>query len=272
MSDIDDDVIRGKDNTKVKYLRSLHDRKKAQAEGVVFVEGVRLCEDALKSGIVPRAIAFTSDNRSLVKDFVSTYKIESGDIDFLCLSDDNFVKICSTVNPQGVAMIVPNPVLIDSNIPFVGDGKDIFVVLEELQDPGNMGTIIRLADAFSFTAVILLGNTVDPFNEKVLRSSMGSCWHIPLVKITDYSRLTDFFLQNKISRIAMHLKGEKLSATTLELPAAYFIGNEGNGLSNLATGLCDKMVKIPMQGKAESLNAASAASIIGYLLSNVREQ
>lgn len=260
------EMIKSKDNPKVKRLALLHDRKKAIKEGVVFIEGTRLCEDALKSGIKPEMIAFASNREALVMDFVKIYSINA---ELVLLSDECFSKIASTVNPQGVAMIVKAPDLA-GEIPFKGDGKDIYVVLETLQDPGNMGTIIRLADAFDFSAIIMTSGTVDPFNEKVLRSSMGSVWHIPMRKVENIKDVFDFCDKNEISTLAMHLKGNELSEANIKLPCCYFIGNEGNGLTDECTNMCDTMVKIPMAGKAESLNAASAASIIGYILSTKR--
>lgn len=260
------EMIKSKDNPKVKRLALLHDRKKAIKEGVVFIEGTRLCEDALKSGVIPQLIAFTKNREELVMDFVSTYALDS---ELVLLSGECFSKIASTVNPQGVAMVTKAPDL-SGDIPFRGDGKDIYVVLEALQDPGNLGTIIRLADAFDFSAIIMTQGTVDPFNEKVLRSSMGSVWHIPMRKVNDIHSVFDFCKEHDVSTLAMHLKGNELSEAEIKLPCCYFIGNEGNGLTDECTNLCDTMVKIPMAGKAESLNAASAASIIGYILSTKR--
>lgn len=260
------EMIKSKDNPKVKRLALLHDRKKAIKEGVVFIEGTRLCEDALKSGIKPEMIAFTSNREAWVNNVVDTYELCT---ELVLMSDECFAKIASTVNPQGVAMITKAPDL-SGDIPSRDDGKDIYVVLEALQDPGNMGTIIRLADAFDFTAIIMTSGTVDPFNEKVLRASMGSVWHIPMRKVDDIHSVFDFCKEKGVSTLAMHLKGNELSDADISLPCCYFIGNEGNGLTDECTNMCDTMVKIPMAGKAESLNAASAASIIGYILSTKR--
>lgn len=261
------EIIKSKDNPKVKRLSLLHDRKKAIKEGVVFIEGTRLCEDALKSGVKPSMIAFTPAREELVCSLVERFNLNT---ELVLVSDECFQKIASTVNPQGVAMIVDTPSL-SSDIPFSGNGNDIYVVLEALQDPGNLGTIIRLADAFDFSAIIMTSGTVDPFNEKVLRSSMGSVWHIPIRKVESIDTVFDFCRKHEISTLAMHLKGNELSEATIKLPCAYFIGNEGNGLTDECTNMCDTMVKIPMAGKAESLNAASAASIIGYILSTKRD-
>ena len=127
-----------------------------------------------------------------------------------------------------------------------------------------------MADAFDFTAVIITSGTCDPYNEKVLRASMGSVWHIPLIAVRSMEEVFSFCKINNITTYAMHLKGDELKTGSLVLPAAYMIGNEGNGLSDYAASGCSCLLKIPMPGRAESLNAASAASIIGFA-SAVRE-
>lgn len=263
------DIIRSKDNTKVKRLTSLHDRKKASRESLVFLEGVRLCEDALLSGCVPVIICVSEKHITFADKWSEV--IDKYNPELIVVSDECMSKICSTVNPQGVVIVVEQPSLMGGDIPFRGDGNDIFIVLEAVQDPGNMGTIIRLADAFDFTAVVMTQGCVDPFNEKAIRASMGSCWHVPLVKVNDSNEAMRFFADNKVITMAMELNGEILSADNVSLPAAYFIGNEGNGLNSDTIDSCDSKVKIPMPGRAESLNAASAASIMGYTLHCARK-
>ena len=255
-------LITSRDNAKVKRLVSLHKRENARREGLVFLEGERLCRDAFESGIKPSEVIVTEKNIPWADKY-------AGGAEVTLLSDDCFKKIASTVNPQGIACIVKQPVL-ENEIPFRGDGNDIYAVLEDIQDPGNLGTIIRTADAFDFTAVIMSKSTCDPFNEKTLRSSMGSVWHLPLVTC-DLNDAFAFFAKNNIDSLAMHLKGEDLKEADIKLPAAYLIGNEGRGLTEETSGNCTRLVKIPMPGKAESLNAAAASAITGYVLSSKRK-
>lgn len=264
-----DEVIYSRDNSHAKYLHSLHDSKKASREGVVFVEGTRLCEDTLKSGVIPTIMAYTPDKKTLVQNWCELFCVDLSKVELYCFSPECFSKICSTVTPQGVALVARKPDK-DANLPVRGNGQDIYVVLEDLQDPGNMGTIIRMADAFDFSAVIMNKGCVDPYSEKSMRASMGSIWHIPLVKMEDSKTIVEELRKNKITMMAMHLKGDDLMESSLSLPVAYCIGNEGNGLSAFLSESCDKIIKIPMSGKAESLNAASAASIIGYILASKR--
>lgn len=255
-------IITSRDNAKVKRLVSLHKRENARREGLVFLEGERLCTDAFESGIKPSEVIVTEKN-------ISWADKHANGAEVTLLSDDCFKKIASTVNPQGIACIVGQPVL-EKEIPYRGDGNDIYAVLEDVQDPGNLGTIIRTADAFAFTAVILSPATCDPFNEKTLRSSMGSVWHLPLVSCPLDDAFA-FFADNGIDSLAMHLKGEDLKEAEIKLPAAYLIGNEGRGLTIETSSKCTRLIKIPMPGKAESLNAAAASAITGYVLSTRRK-
>jgi len=259
------DIIKSAENSIVKLIRKVHDRKKS--DELVYIEGLRIVEDCLLSGGQCSNLICSEDKLSVAQDLIRKYNIPSG---LLSVLDNKlFDRISSTVNSQGIAMIAKVPQLRDSLI-VTGD-KDIYCVLDNVQDPGNVGTVIRMADAFAFTAVIITGGTADPFGEKALRASMGSSWHIPIISYSDESRLVDELGNSGITSLGMHLKGETLDDASLELPCAFFIGNEGRGLGEEVSSKLTKLVKIPMPGKAESLNAASAASVIGYELRKRRD-
>ena len=253
-------VITSRDNPNVKRIAKLTKREHARSEGVIYLEGTRLCEEALASGQKAIEVIVTEERESWAKEFTP-------DIEPLVLSANVFSKISQTVNPQGVAIIIEEPKL-TAEIPSKEEGKNIYVVLENTQDPGNLGTIIRMADAFGLTAVIVSPTTCDPYNDKVIRATMGSVWHIPIVRKT-MDECFGYFTKTGTETLAMHLKGNELNVNELSLPCAYFIGNEGDGLTDETTAKCSKFVKIPMKGQAESLNAAVAASVIGYELSKL---
>ena len=259
------DVITSKDNSKVKYLASLHDSKTARREGVVFIEGVRGCEDSLGCGVTPTVVVADEAHAAWAEENAGRFGCDS-----LVLSEACFKKISQTVHPQGVALVARRPAKA-GEITLRGDGKDIYMCLEDIQDPGNLGTMIRIADAFDFSAVLITKNTVDPFNDKVIRSSMGSIWRVNIISYEDSDEIITNLHNEGIKIIAAELHGDDLSKAKIELPAAYFIGNEGAGLKESTIDQCDIKVKIRMQGKAESLNAASAASIIGYVLQELRD-
>ena len=255
--------IKSKENPRYRSLAALHDRKVARTQGKVFIEGLRLCEDALKSGLVPETVILRSGEEDLIGKWKKSFPCVNGS-DIVVLPHSLFSKLSSTMNPQGMALVVSAP---DHSVDFpYEEGKSRYIVLEHLQDPGNMGTIIRMADAFDYTAVLFTEDCVDPYNEKVLRASMGSCFHIPLISFSDSQAVFDSLKKHKIPSIGAHLKGNDLRETSFPKSSALWIGNEANGLCELTSSCCDILIKIPMPGRAESLNAASAASILGYLL------
>ncbi len=259
-------VITSKDNPQYRYVKSLHDRKNAQRDGVVFLEGVRLCEDALLSGMNLVMVLFSSEKEALVADWCGRFLI-SDNVQILSMPVDLFDRIGSTMNPQGIAIVVKSPVQTDK-IPV--KGNDLYLVCEETSDPGNLGTMIRMADAFGFSAVIITSGTVDPFNEKVIRSSMGSVFHIPIVSFSTIGEVCTKLRSIGVQLVASHLRGEPLPQTAFTFPCALFVGNEARGLTESCSQMCDCLVRIPMEGKAESLNASSAASILGYVINSQR--
>ncbi len=254
--------IRSKENSNFRRAKELKQPKVAREEGLVFLEGIRLCADALLSRLCPQEIFFTKDLESTINQWDQTYNFPDS-VKLYRLSDALFSRLCDTKNPQGVAMLVPSPVL-SSQIP--QKGEDIYLVCEGISDPGNLGTMIRLADAFAFTAVLLVSGCVDPFNSKVLRSAMGSCFHIPIVQFESINSLLESLKEAKIALITADLKGTPLWEAALTLPIAIMIGNEAHGISETSRGAATEIVTIPMEGQAESLNASSAAAILAYEL------
>ncbi len=253
------DIIRSSDNQFLKKIRKVQDRKKCPE--LVYIEGLRIVTDCLLSGGRCDSLILSERKVEEGRSIASEYGIDDASV--YVLDDKLFDKISQTVNSQGIAMICECPQLLN-DLPL--RGNDVICVLENVQDPGNVGTIIRMADAFDMSAVILTKGSCDPFGDKALRASMGSAWHIPVVMFDDEELLFGKLADNGITSIAMHLHGDDLFGSDIKFPVAFFIGNEGKGLSEFASSRCTSKVKIPMPGKAESLNAASAASVIGYEL------
>ena len=256
--------IKSKENPRFRSVSALLDRKVARVQGKVFIEGLRLCEDALISGLVPAFLILRSEKTPIYSDWMGKYPgIAKAEVVVLC--EALFAKLSKTVNPQGIAMVVDAPE--SGEDVFRKEGACRYIVLEHLQDPGNMGTIIRMADAFAYDAVLITEDSVDPYNEKVLRASMGSVFHIPVLPFPDAETIFSHLKSNGIKSLGAHLRGDPLSGMSFPDRIALWIGNEANGLSDFTSSQCDILVKIEMPGRAESLNAASAASILGYLLS-----
>ena len=145
------------------------------------------------------------------------------------------------------------------------DQAPLYMVLENLQDPGNLGTIVRTAEGAGVTGILLSGDCVDIYNPKVIRSTMGSIYRMPFFYTDQLENCLKQFKQDGIRLFAAHLKGKLAYYDESYLkPTAFLIGNEGNGLTEAVSSLADHRIRIPMAGKVESLNAAVSASILMY--------
>ena len=139
------------------------------------------------------------------------------------------------------------------------------MILENLQDPGNLGTILRTGEGAGITGVIMSSQTVDIYNPKTIRATMGSIYRVPFLYVDDLSKVIERLHKKKIHTYAAHLKGtDYYLDQQFKEPTAFLIGNEGNGLSKEIADLAEKYIKIPMEGKVESLNAAVASALLMY--------
>jgi TrmH family RNA methyltransferase len=213
--------------------------------GMMLLEGRRLVEDALERGMAPGMCAVTAE-----------YAATQGPpgIPHVVLSPQLFGSIAETESPQGILAFFEIPW---AKIRDMMD-KDRIVILDSLQDPGNVGTIIRTAEAFGFTGIVLVGDTANPFSPKAVRASMGSCLGISIVK----GSAEDLkILPHTI--YALVLQGRKmLSPDLFKARTAICLGRESEGISREVIDLSHETVSIPMTGKTESLNVAVAAGIV----------
>ena len=244
-------------NQIIKEIRDLLDKKGRTKAGACILEGIKMVEEALNNKVTIRYLV-VSDRYKVQFETVSD---RIGQTDVYIIPDDLFKRIATTESPQGILALINLPVPDEELIqPF-----SKCVILENIQDPGNVGTIIRTADACGFDGVLLSKGCADPFNPKVLRSTMGSIFHIPVITCEDIFYEIEKLKSHHIPIVAAHPRN---AATLWESPLkgriAIVIGNEGKGLSERMLELTDIRVMIPMPGKAESFNAAAAASILLY--------
>ena len=238
------EIIRSKDNSKIKNARKLLSRKGRKQSGTYLIEGFHLLEEAEKSGAEIRQI-FLSESK------------EADLANAQLVSDEVLKSLSDTGTPQGVvAEVKINP-----------PQKENFekvLILENVQDPGNVGTMVRTADAAGFSAVYSVGETADIYSPKVMRSMQGSNFHLPIFQADDLEEvlaeldlpvLTTTLSQNSVSY--KEVKAEKF---------ALIMGNEGQGVSEQAIARADTVVHIDMPGQAESLNVAVAAGILMFSL------
>lgn len=249
------EVIESVQNPKVKNWVKLLSKKGRMSEHRFLIEGEHLVEEAIKSnmplaGIIVQANLEARYNRLDMRE-APLYRVTEAVMN----------KLSDTQTPQGICAIVE---MQTGLLEDVVKQNSLLLILDALQDPGNLGTIIRTADSAGVDGVILGKGCVDLYNPKTIRATMGSLFHIPIVE-QDLQQVLPF-LKNR---------GYQLIATSLEGAVAYdqcnyrgasaiVIGNEANGVSKWVLEQCDKRVKIPIYGRAESLNAAIAAGIILY--------
>ena len=249
--------IESRDNKWTKRLNGLKIKKNRDKEGLFIAEGLRFIQE------IPRdwAVETYAVSDSFAKENDLSPYAEKAEL--LCLPDALFAAVCDTENPQGI-LAVCKKLTWDTHTVF--SKKSPFLLLaEELNDPGNLGTVIRTADACGADAVFLSKGSVDLYNPKVLRSTMGSIFHVPVFQNADLPALSQKLKVQRIPLYAAHLKGDRFPYTLpLQDACAFLIGNEARGLSEEVASLCDSWVKIPMPGQAESLNASVAAGVLLY--------
>lgn len=254
--------IESKDNPRFKEILRIRQHHAKDPDSGIFIEGLRLCMDALLSNVVFETVIVSRNYLSQME-----MALFGETTEIIVMPDFLFEKLCSTDHPQGIAAIVKSPVLFhlkDIDI----HPQDKFLLCESIQDPGNLGSIIRSADAFGFTGILFTQDTVDPFNEKVLRSSMGSAFHIRLILMDAILDAISFLKKNGVTTYAAHLEGREISRNWhFQLPCAIVMGNEGQGILEETAKSCDQRIRIPMTGNAESLNVSNAAAILCYLAS-----
>ena len=246
-------------NQQIKNLTNLLKKSKERKKSNCFVvEGPRMCFEApkewIKSVYVSESFEKNEDNIRMLKDKFESYEV---------ISDSIFKSISDTMTPQGIMAVVKMPRYNLKDM--INVERPMFLVLESIQDPGNLGTMIRTGEGAGISGVIMNKTTVDIFNPKTVRSTMGSLYRVPFLIVDDLEDTISILKNNGIMVYAAHLKAEK-SYDQLDYtkPTAFLIGNEGNGLSDQISGCADQYIIIPMEGKVESLNAAISATLLMY--------
>jgi TrmH family RNA methyltransferase len=256
--------IASRANPRVKQLRAAFAGRAKLSGGLVAIEGEHLLYEAMRSGMVFKTI-FLSERRS-APDWAPR------NVELIELTEDVFASAMDTQSPQGIAALLVPPVwTIDDALPANGS---LLLIAAGLQDPGNLGTLIRSAEAFGAAAVLTTTGTVNEWNQKALRASAGSVFRIPVVQVDAHDLAA---LQSQGLRIlaavapASDSQGaiderSPMAASDADLtgPCALMIGNEGSGLSDEWLQLADARITIPTPGRVESLNAAVAGSLLLY--------
>lgn len=246
-------------NKIVKEINSLKNKKDRDKKGLFLLEGERLINEAVNSVDIKYVVVAESYNKSI--DAEKVY----------CVSDPLFDKMADTVNPQGIMAVCS---VEDRDIDgIVWNEAPFFVVLENVTDPGNMGTIIRTADAAGADGIFVTKGCVDIYNPKVIRATMGSVFHLPVYRNVNGCDVVKMLNKKGVITLGAHLKGDMTPYDVdMTKGTAVIIGNEANGLSDEISKEASHLVKIPMPGKAESMNAGVAAGILIYEAVRQRRQ
>lgn len=252
-------TITSKDNELIKHIRKLKDKKYRDESNEYVVEGVKLVEEAVKENAKIKQIIVCEDT-TRTYEIPTHIMLEIAKYECISVSDKIFNIITQVTNPQGIMAIIEKNAQ-DAQIDY---SQDIIVVLDDVQDPGNLGTILRTVDSIGLNQIIVSKGTADAFNSKVVRSTMGAIFRIKIIEVEN--------LVQEIKEMRKH--HFKLMVTSLQTKNSIYdidfnkkiivIGNEANGVSKEIQDMADEKAKIPMLGRTESLNASVAAGVVMY--------
>jgi RNA methyltransferase, TrmH family len=258
--------IEGRHNPLVKQLRQAFSRSELTDAGDCAIEGLRILEEAIRSGLRFSSVFFRESAPAAAERLLPQIGAQ---VETLLLPDKLFDSLVPSESPQGVAALVR---LKQFSLEDVTERMQVgpIIVLAGLQDPGNLGTILRSSEAFGSAGVVLGEGTVSPFNSKVVRASAGSVFRLPIIHGQGKATAKLEEVSEKLRTQGVRLiatsshKGTPLDQADLKNPAAIFFGNEGSGLPRDLMAKMDEVVVIPHTPQVESLNAGVAASIVLY--------
>lgn len=258
-------MITSTSNPQVKRLIQLQKKSKERNEGKVFVvEGLRMFDEVPRERVEKVYISESLYNKK-------KQELNLQNLEYEILSDSVFSHVSDTKTPQGILCVIRQE-RYDVNA-LMQLTNPHFIVLDNLQDPGNLGTIVRTAEGAGVDAIFMSKDCVDIYNPKTIRSTMGSIYRMPHIYIEDTLLLLEEFRKKGVKSYAAHLQGEhSYEDEDYNSGTAILIGNEGNGLREEVAQKADIWVRIPMCGQVESLNAAIAASVLMFEVARQRRK
>jgi RNA methyltransferase, TrmH family len=255
-------IVQSTLNSKVKELRSALRQRRATPSGLVGLEGIHLIEEALLSGIELRTVFVAQGHEHLLSEPPLAAFVLAASIDILAVPREALNLAATTETPQPIAALaVPRACTWPD---MFAHASPLLVVLAGIQDPGNLGTILRSAEAFGASGAVCLPGTVSPWNPKAMRASAGSVFRLPLTASTEADCFAFLAAAGIQTLAAMPQEATSVLELDLTHPVAFIIGSEGSGLSPETAARCSARVTIPCPGPVESLNAAVATGILLY--------
>ena len=249
-------------NPLIKRVRSLREKRHRRAEGLFLAEGLRILTEARETGRLPQYLFFARDSAAhpLVRALVSDVEKAGGEA--IETTPDILSKLSGKDNPQAVVGVFAEFAATLADIDRAT--APIWLVAERLRDPGNLGTILRTGDAVGAGGLILIGDCVDPFSVEAVRASMGALFTVPVVQ-AEWGDFLGWLRAGPGQLIGLSLDTDRdYRAAGYRSPCFLLTGNEAQGMPDDYAAACDLLVKIPMRGKADSLNAAVATAVMAY--------
>lgn len=263
-------MITSNSNPKVKKLLTWQKKRKEREEdGIYIVEGLRMFVEAPQDKVREVYVS-----ESFYKKKREELCLDAWGKKLEILSDSVYGHVSDTKTPQGVLVVMEQMQYSLEEVITEKEGKaSLLMVLDNLQDPGNLGTILRAGEAAGVTGVVMSSDCVDIYNPKVIRSTMGSIYRMPFIYVENLPTVVKMLGEKEIHTYAAHLKGKRsYEEEDFTKGTAFLIGNEGNGLQDEVADAAEIYVKIPMCGEVESLNAAIAASVLMFEAARQRRQ
>lgn len=261
-------MITSATNKKIKNVSALLSRTKERRKQKLYVvEGIKMFleapQDMLKELYIEETLFQSIKDQTADEDLIKKWNALS--MEYEVVSTDVFRKMSDTQTPQGIMCIMQMPDYSFEKMMREKTDTDLYLILEDIQDPGNLGTMLRAGEGAGISGLIMSRNTVDIFNPKTIRATMGSIYRIPFCYVEDLSESINAMKKQNIDVYAAHLQGKAAyDQFEYKQSVAFMIGNEGNGLKDETAKLATAYLKIPMLGKVESLNAAIAATLLMY--------
>ncbi len=253
-------LITSKDNELIKHIKKLKEKKYREEYKEFIVEGIKMIEEAILENAKIKSIIICDDCKSQVS-ISSELMYEIAKFNCIYVTEKVFNTITDVINPQGIMAVLEKPEISENQIDY---NEDIFLLLDNIQDPGNLGTILRTADSLNLKQIIVSKGVADAYNLKVVRSTMGAIFRVKIIEVKDFRKTIKELKKHKIKVYATDLGTDKSIYDISYEKSAIIIGNEANGVSNEVLEEATEKIKIPMIGKTESLNAAVATSVILY--------
>lgn len=263
-------LIVSRDNSLLRRARAVRDGK---ITGSIFVEGLRLCEEALASRLKIEAVIYSDHIAAKDRAAQAIDKLKQVAKTSASANEKLLQSISFTKTPQGIVLLAERPAHDEASLARKQPASPLLVVAHEINNPVNVGAIMRTAEAAGVTGLITTENTCDPFSPKALRGAMGSAFRLPIWTGTDYATVISWCRLKKVRTIVADLSAATAYAELKwDQPSALILGRESTGFSSEEISAADEVVRIPMHGATESLNVAVAAGIILFEAARQRAQ